>query len=87
MVEDWHHNIFQPYGGKLLEDDVTKALINILEKCDREKVLKPFLKEIMKETIPKIIFPNNLENIKFNMQETPTDEAKKSKQKYVVGIS
>ena len=83
MVEDLHRNIFQPYGGRLLEDDVTKALVNVLDKCNRKKVLKPFLKGI----IPKISFPDNLESIKFSMQETPADKAKKSKTKYVVGIS
>jgi len=54
-----------------------------LDKCNRKKVLKPFLKGI----IPKISFPDNLESIKFSMQETPADKAKKSKTKYVVGIS
>jgi len=77
MVEDLHRNIFQPYGGRLLEDDVTKALVNVLDKCNRKKVLKPFLKGI----IPKISFPDNLESIKFSMQETPADKAKKSKKK------
>lgn len=83
MVEDWHRNIFHLYGEPILENNVTKALINVLENCDKEKVLKMFLERIVSE---KINFPKNLKDIRFSMQEPP-DEAKSSKQKYVVGIS
>ena len=80
---DPHRNVFYYYGSGTRENNTTKALINVLEHCNREKVLKKFLE------FPGIVCNRDLGDVKFEMQKRTIgyEAITKAPQRILLGIS
>ena len=80
---DPHRNVFYYYGSGTRENNTTKALINVLEHCKREKVLKKFLELL------GIAFEGDLGDVKFEMQKRTIgyEAISKVSQRVLLGIS
>ncbi len=82
-----HRNLFYSYRGaapsirdrdfvfeRQLEDNATKALINVLEHCERTRVLVPFLR-----TITKVVAKGDSEAVQFALQRVDVDRPQAKK--------